>query len=64
VTAKAGAAPTAPVVTDIENDAVAALVGLGYKPVDARKAVTASAAGGAKPTIEDLIKRSLARLAT
>jgi len=64
VTAKAGAAQTAPVVTDIENDAVAALVGLGYKPVDARKAVTASAAGGAKPTIEDLIKRSLARLAT
>ena len=54
----------APVVTDIENDAVAALVGLGYKPADARKAVTASASGGPKPTIEDLIKRSLARLAT
>jgi hypothetical protein len=32
--------------------------------VDARKAVTASAAGGAKRTIEDLIKRSLARLVT
>lgn len=54
----------APVATDIESDAVAALVGLGYKPVDARKAVTASAASGAKSTIEDLIKRSLARLAT
>jgi len=54
----------APIVTDIENDAIAALVGLGYKPVDARKAVTASASGGATITIEDLIKRSLARLAT
>jgi len=53
-----------PVVTDIESDAVAALVGLGYKPADAKKAVTASAAGGSRPTIEDLIKRSLARLAT
>lgn len=53
-----------PVITDIESDAVAALVGLGYKPADAKKAVTASAAGGSRPTIEDLIKRSLARLAT
>jgi Holliday junction DNA helicase RuvA len=57
-------ARSAPVATDIENDAIAALVGLGYKPTDARKAVTASAAGGSKSTIEDLIKRSLARLAT
>jgi Holliday junction DNA helicase RuvA len=51
------------VVTDIENDAVLALVGLGYKPVDARKAVSASAtATDSARTIEDLIKRSLARL--
>lgn len=64
VTAPASAGRAAPIVTDIENDAVAALVGLGYKPADARKAVTASAAGGGKTTIEDLIKRSLARLAT
>lgn len=54
----------APVVTDIENDAVTALVGLGYKHADARKAVTATAASGSRATIEDLIKRSLARLAT
>lgn len=53
-----------PVITDIESDAVAALVGLGYKPADAKKAVMASAAGGSRPTIEDLIKSSLARLAT
>jgi Holliday junction DNA helicase RuvA len=64
VTAPASPGRAAPIVTDIENDAVAALVSLGYKPVDARKAVTASAAGGGKTTIEDLIKRSLARLAT
>jgi Holliday junction DNA helicase RuvA len=51
------------VVTDIENDAVSALVGLGYKQPDARRAVTASAtAADSARTIEDLIKRSLARL--
>lgn len=63
VTAATAARPAVPVVTDIENDAIAALVGLGYKPADARKAVTASAAGSAARTIEELIKRSLARLA-
>jgi len=50
-------------VTDIESDAVLALVGLGYKPVDARRAVSETTDGAAK-SIEDLIKRSLARLTT
>jgi Holliday junction DNA helicase RuvA len=63
VIAPAAVGQVLPPVTDIQSDAVAALVGLGYKPVDARRAVTASAMG-AKATIEDLIKRSLARLAT
>lgn len=63
VTTATAARPAVPLVTDIENDAIAALVGLGYKPADARKAVTASAAGSSTRTIEDLIKRSLARLA-
>ena len=49
-------------VTDIESDAVLALVSLGYKPVDARRAV--SEADGAGKSIEELIKRSLARLTT
>jgi Holliday junction DNA helicase RuvA len=52
---------TADLSTDVENDAVSALVGLGYKPVEARKAVTASIVDS-KRTIEDVIKRSLARL--
>lgn len=49
--------------TDVETDAVAALVGLGYKPVDARKAVTSILVDSTR-TIEDVIKRSLARLAS
>jgi len=48
--------------TDVENDAVLALVTLGYKPADARKAVHASRDAGAA-SIETLIKRSLAQLA-
>jgi Holliday junction DNA helicase RuvA len=48
-------------ITDIESDAVLALVSLGYKPLDARRAVSATASQ-AGTSIEDLIKRSLARL--
>ena len=47
--------------TSIENDAVLALVALGYRQVDARKAVTASR-DAPNPSIQFLIKRSLARL--
>ncbi len=47
--------------TDIESDAVLALVGLGYKPLDARRAVSATTEEAGK-SIEELIKRSLARL--
>jgi Holliday junction DNA helicase RuvA len=49
--------------TDIESDAVLALVSLGYKPLDARRAVSATV-GQAGTSIEELIKRSLARLTT
>ena len=50
-------------VTDIESDAVLALVSLGYKPVDARRAVSATVEEAGR-SIEELIKRSLTRLAT
>lgn len=50
-------------VTDIESDAVLALVSLGYKPIDARRAVSATLEESGK-SIEELIKRSLARLTT
>jgi len=50
-------------ITDIESDAVLALVSLGYKPVDARRAVSDTADEAGK-SIEELIKRSLARLTT
>lgn len=47
--------------TEVEADAVSALVSLGYKAADARKAVSASYLESAR-TIEDVIRRSLARL--
>ena len=46
----------------LEDDATAALVALGYKQADARKAVTASLGKG-EDSIESVIKRALARLA-
>jgi len=47
------------------DDAVSALVNLGYKPVHARRAVDAAAArgGGAKRDLETIIRESLAELA-
>ena len=57
------AGPQRVAATDIESDAVLALVGLGYKPLDARRAVSATADEAGK-SIEELIKRSLARLTT
>jgi Holliday junction DNA helicase RuvA len=47
------------------DDAVSALVNLGYKPVNARRAVDAAAArgGGAKRELEVIIRESLAVLA-
>jgi Holliday junction DNA helicase RuvA len=47
------------------DDAVSALVNLGYKPVHARRAVDAAAArdGGAKRELEVIIRESLAVLA-
>jgi len=49
------------VTTDVESDAVHALVSLGYRQADARKAVTATSEGTSQ-SIEALIKRSLAHL--
>jgi Holliday junction DNA helicase RuvA len=46
----------------LEEEAVLALVTLGYKQAEARKAVVASRGGGDEP-IEALIKRSLTQLA-
>jgi Holliday junction DNA helicase RuvA len=43
------------------NDAVLALISLGYKQVDAHKAVKAAAADGSADT-EDLIRRALKRM--
>lgn len=48
-------------ITDVESDAVHALVSLGYRQSDARKAVTATSEGSSQ-SIEALIKRSLAHL--
>lgn len=62
VVAQPAERPHAP-TTDIESDAVLALVSLGYKPLDARRAVSATATQ-AGTSIEELIKRSLARLTT
>ena len=62
VVAQAGERPRTP-ATDIESDAVLALVSLGYKSLDARRAVSATV-GQAGTSIEELIKRSLARLTT
>ncbi|HEY2524428.1 MAG TPA: Holliday junction branch migration protein RuvA [Candidatus Binataceae bacterium] len=47
------------------DDAVSALVNLGYKPLPARRAVDAAAArgGGAKRELEAIIRESLAELA-
>ncbi len=47
------------------DDAVSALVNLGYKPIQARRAVDAAAArgGGAKRELEVIIRESLAVLA-
>jgi Holliday junction DNA helicase RuvA len=62
VVAQAVERPRTP-TTDIESDAVLALVSLGYKSLDARRAVIATV-GQAGTSIEELIKRSLARLTT
>ena len=60
--ASAGHAPTAE-ETQI-NDAVLALIALGYKQVDAHKAVKAvhEEAGGADVTSEDLVRKALRKL--
>jgi Holliday junction DNA helicase RuvA len=51
-----------PDVAKLEADAVLALVALGYKQIDARKAVNACKGDVASGTIEGLIRRSLAYL--
>jgi Holliday junction resolvasome RuvABC DNA-binding subunit len=57
-----GADTAVPGVPDVEQDAVSALVALGYREADARNAVTASR-DPSNGAIEGLIKRALARLA-
>jgi holliday junction DNA helicase RuvA len=56
-------APRGPVPTagQVEEDAVSALVGLGYKRAEAEKAVRA-AAGAGDGSLEDLLRRSLGGL--
>ena len=54
-----GAAPAG--AKPAEEDAVAALVGLGYKQAEARRAVRAAADDGAT-ALEDVIRQSLSRL--
>ena len=56
--------PARPSSTRVENDAVLALLGLGYKERDARRAVEASRDGDdeSPQKLETLIKRSLAYL--
>jgi Holliday junction DNA helicase RuvA len=57
-----GADTSVPGLPDNEQDAVSALVALGYREADARNAVTASR-DPSNGAIEGLIKRALARLA-
>jgi Holliday junction DNA helicase RuvA len=59
--ASAGHAPT-PEETQV-NDAVLALISLGYKQVDAHKAVKAALAAAAGATTEELVRTALKQLA-
>jgi Holliday junction resolvasome RuvABC DNA-binding subunit len=47
----------------VENDAVEALVSLGYKPQEARKAVKAAISIHPDAKLEGLIRAALARMA-
>lgn len=53
--------PAATPAARVEEDAVSALVGLGYKRVEAEKAVRAAAASG-EANLEDVLRRALAGL--
>jgi holliday junction DNA helicase RuvA len=46
----------------VEDDAVSALVGLGYKRGEAEKAVRAAAKAGGEASLEDLLRRALGGL--
>lgn len=59
----AGAGAGAPGRPSLEEEAVQALVTLGYKQAEARKAVTAGRSDPSDHSIEALIKRSLTHLA-
>jgi len=48
--------------SSVENDAVEALVTLGYKPQEAKKAVKGAMGGEAGVSLESLIKSALAKL--
>lgn len=59
---KLDAPPVAATPKDrVEEDAVSALVGLGYKPAEAGKAVRAAAAAG-DGSLEDVLRRALSAL--
>src|SRR5438094_5289567 len=61
---EAASAAHAPSAEDAQmNDAVLALISLGYKQVDAHKAVKQALAAEGKKTAEDLVRQALKLLA-
>ncbi|MDH4185272.1 MAG: Holliday junction branch migration protein RuvA [Nitrospinota bacterium] len=56
--------PDAPATgSSLESDAVEALVSLGYKPAEARKAVKSAMSADPSILLEDIVKAALARMA-
>ena len=57
-----GPSPSAPPRTQHVDDAVAALVQLGYSGAQAREVIRSVAEGGETLSLEDLVRRALARI--
>jgi Holliday junction DNA helicase RuvA len=58
----AGKEAPAPPPSETFQDAVAALMGLGYTAAQSKEALRAVSEGRDEPTLEDLVRRALARL--